>query len=135
MTQVFADTSFWFALLNPRDVLHSKAMALSTSLTRARLVTSEMVLVELLNALSDAGPLRTAAAAAAQAVRENANTTLIKQSEEQFEEAFTLYRKSADKNWSLTDCSSFLIMQDLHIPDALTHDRHFQQAGFTALLR
>ena len=49
MTAVFADASYWIALLNPRDSLHSKASTLSTFLRRTQIVTSEMVLAELLN--------------------------------------------------------------------------------------
>jgi len=40
-----------------------------------------------------------------------------------------------DKGWSLTDCASFVIMEDEGLPAALTHDHHFEQAGFQALLR
>jgi uncharacterized protein len=40
-----------------------------------------------------------------------------------------------DKSWSFTDCGSFLIMHDEGLTSALTHDRHFEQAGFRALLR
>lgn len=46
-----------------------------------------------------------------------------------------MYRERTDKSWSLTDCMSFLIMRKRHIKTALAHDRHFEQAGFTALLR
>ncbi len=41
----------------------------------------------------------------------------------------------ADKDWSLTDCISFVVMEEEGIKDALTADRHFEQAGFTALLK
>ena len=45
-----------------------------------------------------------------------------------------LYRQRPDKDWSLTDCISFVVMQDHDITDALTADRHFEQAGFVPLL-
>lgn len=57
------------------------------------------------------------------------------QTHEQFSMALGLYEQRADKKWSLTDCASFLAMQEEGITDALAHDDHFQQAGFTALLR
>jgi len=53
----------------------------------------------------------------------------------QFQDALALYEQSSDKEWSLTDCSSFLIMRELKITEALAHDKHFEQAGFDALLR
>jgi hypothetical protein len=37
--------------------------------------------------------------------------------------------------WGLVDCVSFVIMRSLGIREAFTADRHFEQAGFVALLR
>lgn len=50
------------------------------------------------------------------------------------EGALSLYETRGDKNWSLTDCSSFVIMTERRLTDALTADRHFRQAGFRAVL-
>ena len=50
------------------------------------------------------------------------------------EDALLMYQTRADKDWGMTDCSSFVVMQERGITDALTVDRHFQQAGFRALL-
>ena len=47
---------------------------------------------------------------------------------------FELYRRRPDKDWSLTDCISFVVMADEGLTEALTGDHHFEQAGFTALL-
>lgn len=52
-----------------------------------------------------------------------------------FDAALDLYSRRLDKGWSFTDCLSFLVMQRYGITDALTSDHHFEQAGFTALLR
>ncbi len=49
--------------------------------------------------------------------------------------AFQLYRQRMDKEWGMTDCISFVVMQERGIAGALTTDEHFQQAGFRALLR
>ena len=51
------------------------------------------------------------------------------------ERGLALYDARPDKQWSLTDCISFLVMQDRRITEALTGDHHFEQAGFTALLK
>ena len=53
---------------------------------------------------------------------------------ELFERGLALYNARPDKEWSLTDCISFVVMADEGLTDALTGDRHFEQAGFTALL-
>lgn len=65
----------------------------------------------------------------------NPDVIVATQTSESFAKAFDLYCERTDKGWSLTDCSSFLIMRQYGIDAALTHDKHFEQAGFNALLR
>ena len=60
---------------------------------------------------------------------------IVPTSEELYQRAFQLYQSRADKEWGLTDCVSFVVMQDRGLSDALTTDKHFEQAGFRALLR
>lgn len=135
MIKVFADTSYWIALLNPHDSLHRKAMALGKSLSSAKVVTSEMVLAEFLNAFSGFGShFRGAAAEVVIRLRTNPSGIVRAQTSIQFESALSGYRHAADKNWSLTDCASFQIMEAEAISSALTSDRHFVQAGYEALL-
>ena len=50
-------------------------------------------------------------------------------------EALELYHQHRDKQWTLTDCASFIVMRERGITEALTGDRHFEQAGFVALLK
>jgi len=136
MRTVFADTDYWVATLNARDQLHEKAKAVSQSLAPVRLVTSEMVLAELLNDLAKRGPsLRGAAVESVARLQEDAATEVVPQTSIQFQEALSYYAQREDKAWGLTDCASFLTMKELGITEALTHDRHFEQAGFKALLR
>jgi len=52
-----------------------------------------------------------------------------------FERGVGLFRQRPDKEWSLTDCISFVVMRDASLTEALTGDHHFEQAGFSALLR
>jgi len=133
---VFADTGYWIALLNPRDELHPRAQAVSTSLCPLRLITSEMVLTELLNSFAPRGMhLRQAASALIVQLYKDPNTSVIPQTSIQFNEALSLYAQRGDKSWSHTDCSSFSIMQQAGITEALAYDKHFKQAGFKALLR
>ena len=136
MERVFADTGYWIALLNPRDDLHKRASAISQDYSADQIVTSEMVLTKFLNSFSDYGPrLRQAAAKAVASLRETSQIFIIPQTSRLFERALKRYHDMADKSWSLTDCASFLIMEEERLTVALTHDRHFVQAGFQPLLR
>ena len=134
MKVVFADTGYWEAVLNPNDKLHVKAQQVSASLGKVRLLTTEMVLDELLSALSKI-PVRPIAVIGVQKIRSNPNVEVIPQTSLQFSTGFDLYRSMADKEWSLTDCVSFNVMREHGLTEALAHDRHFEQASFVALLR
>ena len=134
MRTVFADTGYWVALLNPRDQLHGMAKSVSASLGQTRIVTSEMVLDELLASLS-APPARATVISAVNSIVSNPNVEVVPQTSLQFREAFDLYKTRTDKEWSLTDCASFKLMKERAITEALAHDEHFEQTGFVALLR
>ncbi|MGL6337769.1 MAG: type II toxin-antitoxin system VapC family toxin [Waterburya sp.] len=136
MRLVFADTGYWVALLNPRDELHHKATELSKSLNPVHIVTSEMILTEVLNDFSKRGDyLRKVATELIDNIYENPNITVISQTSQQFQQGLELYKNRLDKNWSLTDCVSFKIMEQMSIYEAFAYDKHFEQAGFRALLR
>lgn len=134
MRVVFADTGYWEAVLNPKDMLHAKAREISASLGKFRILTTEMILDELLASLSPL-PERAFATRGVETICANPNVEVIPQTSVQFREAFDLYKRMSDKSWSLTDCASFEIMKARGISEALAHDRHFEQAGFVALLR
>lgn len=134
--ELFADTSYWIALLNPLDALHEKAAALSAQHATAQIVTTEMVLTEFANSFSEGGPyLRRAAANAIDVLRASRTVRVEPQTSKQFVSALQQYRKASDKDWSLTDCASFAVMEGRGLQIALTHDHHFVQAGYIALLR
>jgi predicted nucleic acid-binding protein len=52
-----------------------------------------------------------------------------------FAAALERIRARSDKDWGLTDCASFVAMEERGLSEALTPDDHFVQAGFRALLR
>ena len=62
-------------------------------------------------------------------------TMIVPTTDQLWQEGIDLYQRSSDKEWSLTDCISFVVMQREGITEALTGDKHFEQAGFTALLK
>jgi predicted nucleic acid-binding protein len=133
---VFADTGYWIALLNPRDDLHQEAVAQSQRLGTTRFITTESVLTELLNEFAKRGAvLRAAAVRLVNELQTHPRTSVFAQSHRRFQQAVDLYAERPDKNWNLTDCSSFCLMRERKMNAALTHDKHFEQAGFVALLR
>jgi predicted nucleic acid-binding protein len=134
MRRIFADTSYWMALVNPRDQIHQKAVSVSRLVSQESLLTTEMVLVEVLNSFSDS-LYREAVGRMVASLRKDQSLTILPQTPAQFESALQRYRQVADKGWSLTDCASFQVMETEHIQVALTHDQHFAQAGFETLLR
>jgi len=133
MNVVFADTSYWIALLNPKDNHHSNALALSKIFGKGSIVTSELVLTELLNAFARFGP-RVRKAACDLVDEIHANAEVVPMTTARFAKAVELYRSRLDKKWSLTDCASFQIMKSMSISEALSTDADFVQAGFQALL-
>lgn len=124
----FADTWFWMALINKKDAGHSAAQRLLGEVGD-KIVTSQLVLVELLAACSRAAVLRALAIDLKQRL-DNGPIKVIANSPEMFERAFANYAKFADKQWSLVDCASFEMMRDEKLTEALTNDGHFEQAGF-----
>ena len=135
MKSVFADTAYWIALLNPKDDLHDEVRRVSDTLGQSRIVTSEFVMVELLNSFAGGGAgARATAVDLGDRLRENPNVDLVPLSSALFRRAVDRYARRKDKAWSLVDCTSFLIMEERGITDALTPDIHFQQAGFEVML-
>lgn len=136
MRRVFADTGYWVALLNPKDELHQKARDISKQMDSLYILTSEMVLAEVLNDFSKRGAFfRQAAIELIESLYNHPNVTVIQQSSSQFQEGLLLYKKRLDKEWSITDCVSFKIMEEYGITEALAYDKHFEPVGFIALLR
>jgi predicted nucleic acid-binding protein len=132
MTTWFADTAYYLALINPADDAHGIANERTKDFT-GRIVTTTSVLNEIGNHLSHHSN-RQLFGAIVDRVTEDPDVRLVYVERELFDDAVELYRKRPDQSWSLTDCSSFLVMSRLGLTDALTTDRHFLQAGFRALL-
>jgi uncharacterized protein len=136
LRQVFADTAYWLALTNPFDQHHEKAVSAAASLQGKRIITSDTVLTEYLNALGDKGSaVRLAAIGSVESILHNPGVTVVAQTRKVFFKGFALYKARPDKGYSLTDCVSMTIMRQRKIDEALTTDRHFEQEGFAALMR
>lgn len=135
MTTVFVDTVGWVALLNKSDVLHEEALHVLEDLRHqgAHLVTTEFVLLEVADALSEPF-LRTNTADFIAGLRGCSFLTIVPLSQQLFADGLTIYSQRPSRGWSLTDCTSFVTMNQRSISVALTSDHHFEQAGFVILL-
>ncbi len=132
--RLFLDSAYVVALLNPRDSLHGKALRYFAEVKNAREIwTTEAVLLEIGNTFSDSR--RTEAGDFIEQSYATANMIIVPFSTTLLQQALSLYRQRLDKDWGLTDCVSFVVMQEQNLIDALTFDLHFQQAGFRVLLR
>lgn len=133
MNVVFADAYYFVARLNRRDQHHDRVIKFSRDF-RARLVTSDWVLMEVADALAESES-RFRVRDFIMHLRQAAGCEIIPASRELLDRALDFYHQHADKEWTLTDCASFVIMRDKGILEALTGDQHFQQAGFKVLFK
>jgi predicted nucleic acid-binding protein len=132
MKPVFADAFYFVALLNRADQHHAGAVAYARQ-ARTPVITTEWVLAEVADALAGK-PSRSLAAAFIGDLARDPEVTIVPATTDLFQRGLRLYAQRPDKQWSLTDCLSFVVMTDARIQEALTGDEHFKQAGFTALL-
>jgi len=133
MSTRFADTFYYLALLNDRDRKHRRAVELTEGYD-GTLVTTTAVLTELGDGLADTAG-RNDFAEFVSDLRGDPNIIIVPADLSLFERGLALYVSRPDKDWSMTDCISFVVMQDRGITEALTGDHHFEQAGFVALLQ
>ena len=135
MDDVFADACYWIAKLNERDSLHEIAVLLSDTLGSRRIVTTELVLGEVLNFFAELGPAnRRGAVALVRELQDDPNVNVIELSDIRFWDAVDFYNSRLDQEWGFVDCASFQMMTAQNIQEVLTNDHHFEQAGFTTLM-
>lgn len=133
MRRVFADAWFYIALLDPHDAGHGVACTACADKSMTGFVTTRWVLMEMANMLAGTKARRQCVAFLRE-LEAAADTQIVPESEALFHRGLALYEERPDKEWSLTDCVSFLVMSDEGLTEALTGDHHFEQAGFTPLL-
>lgn len=132
---VFLDTSGWIAILNADDRLHAQATERLEQVGSAGrpLVSTDWVFAETGNGLARVAA-RHQFVQAVETFLGSPSGRLIRIDQETFRRALELYGRMADKTWGLVDCATFVVMRDEKILDALSTDRHFEQAGFQCLL-
>lgn len=134
MRKVFVDTFAWIALINANDAYHKRAKALYRELNQqgAALCTTDFVLLEVADGLC-VPRLRVVVAPFIDSLRES-DVTIIPVGPELLDKGWSLYSRRPDKGWGLTDCTSFVVMEELGLAEAFTSDQHFTQAGYQRLL-
>jgi len=132
MKKIFADAFFFLALMNKRDSSHQKAVELIDTLP-GPIVTTQWVLVEVADAFCEPRD-RGLFVKLLELIDADNRIQVISASNASFQRGTDLYVRRNDKSWSLTDCISFVVMDQHGIKEALTGDHHFTQAGFTPLL-
>ena len=133
MTPLFADTFYYLALVNEDDEAHADTLAFAEG-RAAPTMTTAWVLTEVADALcapEDRGQFL----GLLEALRADLRCTVVPASQTLFEQGVAFYAERPDKEWSLTDCISFVVMKEHGITDALTADHPFEQAGFKILLK
>ncbi len=129
--KVFGDAFFYVALINRKDEHHERVMEWARGFT-GEIVTTQWLLTEVADAFAESHIRRRLKAGFDEMARDRA-TRVIEVSPEYFARGLALYDARPDKEWSLTDCISIVVMGDEGLTEALTEDGHFEQAGFVAL--
>lgn len=132
---IFVDTHYLVARLNPKDQWHRAVRDVTPLIQGRHLVTTEMVLVELLNYLAEFSPeMRSAVSRFVELALTDSIIEVVFHTHNAFLQGLELYKNRLDKGYSLTDCISMYVMRERGMPEVLTHDHHFAQEGFTLLL-
>jgi hypothetical protein len=131
-TPTFIDTGYVLALVNTHDAFYQQALE-AMQQVMPPFLTTEAVLTEIGNTLSRQR-WRSLAVSVLQRLRSDPDLEIVPVSAALFDQAVQLYSTRPDKEWGLTDCISFVVMQERGVPQVLTTDHHFVQAGFHNLL-
>jgi predicted nucleic acid-binding protein len=132
---LFVDSCFLIALLNPKDDLHESAEQANKKFEDSQFVTTDFILVEVLSFFAGSRPeLRAGAARLVEALMGNPNFKVVPATRELFLKGLELFKSRKDKEYSLVDCISFVVMRRDGIQQALTSDHHFEQEDFKSLL-
>jgi uncharacterized protein len=135
MTSLFIDTSYLIAVEYANDQKHREALKHWRSLSKKpslHIVTTSYVFDEVITFLNDRR-LHSKAVEVGRMLLSSRTVNLVHVDEELFYDAWSFFQKRKDKQYSMTDCVSFVLMKRLEIKQALTFDRHFKQAGFVKL--
>jgi predicted nucleic acid-binding protein len=138
MTGILIDTSGWGNMIDPNQPFHHQTVILYRGARQQKhqILTTNYVITEVVALLTS--PLRIPRPqiiAFIQSLKDSPYIQILHIDSETDTQAWKLLSSRQDKAWSLVDCSSFVVMQQNNITEALTNDHHFEQAGFIRLLK
>jgi hypothetical protein len=133
---VFVDSFAWIAAINKSDNYHKKTLKIFEELLKKQtgLITTNYVIVETINSLSKAEFRKTVIEFVSK-LEKSPSVQIVEITKEIFNNAWILYKQRMDKDWGITDCTSFEVMKMFNISKAFTNDKHFEQAGYEATIR
>jgi hypothetical protein len=132
MRRIFADTSYYVALLREGDRYHRPATRFAATY-KGITVTTQYIVLELGNIFARSTS-RHRLLELLNTIEASNYDEVLSTSSALYDSGLELFRSRPDKNWSLTDCISFVAMDSLGVEEALTTDHHFEQAGYRSLL-
>ncbi|HOF01607.1 MAG TPA: PIN domain-containing protein [Spirochaetota bacterium] len=135
INKIFIDTFAWIALINKSDNYHKLSVDLFNEILikNNKLYTSTFIITETINALSKF-MYRKPILEFLNRIQNSQILNLIEINMDIYNNSINLFKKRIDKEWGLTDCSSFIVMEKYDIIKAFTNDKHFEQAGFELLI-
>jgi predicted nucleic acid-binding protein len=135
MKIVFVDSLYWIALINPKDQWYSVTVEAKKRYGSAKFVTTEAVLIEVLNYFSTYGArFRFISSQVTRAILDDPDIEVLPIHSSLFLSGLNLDKQRLDKGYSMVDCISMMTMKNRDISEVLTHDKHFSQEGFNILL-
>ena len=138
MPDIFADTAGWGHLVDPSQAYHAQAATIYRNGRQQgqRVITTNYILTELVALLIS--PLRIPRLrliAFIEGLKASPHVEIVHVDATLDAQAWRLFTERPDKEWSLVDCASFVVMRQQGLWAAFTTDHHFEQAGFVCLLK
>src|SRR3990172_538844 len=133
---VFVDSFAWIAAINKSDNYHDVTLRIIADLLgkNSKLFTTNYVIIETINALSKK-EYRNTVVEFIHKLEKSPSVEIIGITEDTYSNAWKLYQERMDKDWGITDCTSFEVMRMFNIKRAFTNDKHFEQAGFSLMVK
>jgi predicted nucleic acid-binding protein len=132
--KVFVDTGAWLALHDKHDQFHQQAIEAKNRIEKNKieLVTSDFIFDESVTFIRYRVS-HTAAVLFGSSLLRSSIVSMVSIDRDLLHQAFEIFRKYHDQDFSLTDCTSFAVMKRLKITSSFGYDSHFSQMGFALL--